>query len=117
MNGSKFIKIGNLFLDLTKITHAQIDDIRISITLESVIHMDFYDALHARDLNGTKLNGVSFRSLRDHLLQHFDAEDILTPVDKAFGTEFILDDAGEIKVDILRKIRDGLKEMEARGVK
>ena len=87
MKESKFIKVYNIFIDLRRIIKANIDDIHIHLLLIGCIPFDFYNAEHANDINGIKLNGVTFQALKDRLIQYFDAEDILTPVDEAFGKD------------------------------
>ena len=88
MKEHKFIKIGNKFIDLKRIISTDIDDYRIYLLLIGCIPFDFFNAKHADDAAGIKLDNITFQALKDYLLQYLDAEDILTPVDKAFMPTF-----------------------------
>ena len=83
----EFIMIGHWFIDMAKITHSYIDSARIMLSQMGGNVLIFDNDELVADVTGNVLNGVEFRALADYLRARFNAEDVLTPVDRAFGKE------------------------------
>lgn len=83
----KFIMVGHWFIDVGKITHSYIDNARMMLSQMGGNVLIFDNDELVADVTGNVLSGVEFHALADYLRARFNAEDVLTPVDRAFGKE------------------------------
>ena len=83
----KFIMVGHWFIDVGKITHSYIDSAHMMLSQMGGNVLIFDNDELVADVTGNVLSGVEFRALSDYLKMRFNAEDVLTPVDRAFSKD------------------------------
>lgn len=82
----EFILVNNWFIDVGKITSCYIDSGRIVVHQMGGMSLIFDNDELTGDVSGNILLGPEFRALSDYLQERFNAQEVMTPVDKAFAS-------------------------------